>query len=424
MQSELSTTTQVAATMCQVSTVSLAEPKQLHTTTSSSPSVNLPRTSTHSSTKGRRRMRCSSSSAAATAKSPDQKLSNPPPPSFNNSSNSGIAKTVRRTLSGGLLSNIILRPFQPPPAPQQPQNPPLVAKAQPTTTSSLTTQPTSKITARAPPPNLPAPSSKLLRTDERENSHPHQTGLRKIRRKVSSTFARAIRGNEVNSNAGAATAAVSSPPPAMRPQGRHRSDKWMRARESVCSRNSTVSILEYLAARRRMEETTTLRDGKENLVPLSEYGRNCHLYGCDTPHVWNPDKNSSRVILHCDCDMNDLSPTHPHVEDGFVFDSSAASVLSHHHHPHPHRADDSDADDELSICETQLFYKPGDSTSTCVLDTVRDVSSVFSVQGDTNDMPGEEITNLSKSSLLVPSFERPCNPVALSASFSSLDLRL
>lgn len=46
-----------------------------------------------------------------------------------------------------------------------------------------------------------------------------------------------------------------------------------RARESVCSRNSTISVMEYLAARKRLEDATV----EEPLVPLSEYGRNCHV---------------------------------------------------------------------------------------------------------------------------------------------------
>ncbi|KAG8752125.1 hypothetical protein FRC14_007329 [Serendipita sp. 396] len=383
----------------QVSEVSLVEPKQ-HQVYSST-SINFPRTSTQSSTKGRR-IRSKSS-----AKSPDEKLINSRTQC--NSNNFGIAKTVRRTLSGG-ISNIILRPFQPPQQQQHlPPAPPFVVKAQPTMSSSSATQP--KTTARPP---APAPSkSKSFRSDERENHQHHQNGLRKIRRKVSSTFARAIRGNEdvkvVNSNIKAAPSRK-QPPPSHSSQGHH-SNKWITARESMCSRNSTISVLEYLAARRRREEETTLRDGKENLVPLSEYGRNCHLYGCDTPHMWNPDKNSSRTILHCDCDMNDLSPTHHHVEDSAI--DATASVSHHHHHCH---VEDADADDELSIFETQLFYRPGESVSTCILEPARDGSSVFSVL--------DNIDNLSRPSLSAPSFERPCNPVALSASFSSLDLRV
>ncbi|KAG8837763.1 hypothetical protein FRB91_007917 [Serendipita sp. 411] len=104
----------------QVSEVSLVEPKQ-HQVYSST-SINFPRTSTQSSTKGRR-IRSKSS-----AKSPDEKLINSRTQC--NSNNLGIAKTVRRTLSGG-ISNIILRPFQPPQQQQQqhlPPPPPLVVK--------------------------------------------------------------------------------------------------------------------------------------------------------------------------------------------------------------------------------------------------------------------------------------------------------
>jgi hypothetical protein len=106
---------------------------------------------------------------------------------------------------------------------------------------------------------------------------PQPNGFHKIRRKVSSNFTRKIneeatkrtphpakehRGQK-RRHTTVATATGSKPQPA-------RNGK---ARESVCSRNSTISVLEYLAARRVQEESGP----DENLVPLSEYGRNCHV---------------------------------------------------------------------------------------------------------------------------------------------------
>jgi hypothetical protein len=106
---------------------------------------------------------------------------------------------------------------------------------------------------------------------------PQPNGFHKIRRKVSSNFTRKV--NE--------EATKRAPHPAKEHRGQKRRHTTVatatgskpqptrnrKARESVCSRNSTISILEYLAARRVQEESGQ----DENLVPLSEYGRNCHV---------------------------------------------------------------------------------------------------------------------------------------------------
>lgn len=221
---------------------------------------------------------------------------------------------VKRKLSGG-LSNI-LRPW------------PLVTKTQTQT-----------------PPERQPPSTSV---DSEEKG-----GLRKIKRKVSSNL-RAMR----------ATASEEKPRP-VKASSQQRSravstGNRTLARESVCSRNSTVSVLEYLAARRLMEDEQRLYDDRQYLVPLSEYGRNCHLYGCDTPHIRNPDKNSSRTVIHCDCDRDNLSKSHAHLD--MV-------------HPLPRRRVLVEDPEMISASEENLFYRPGNSTSTCVIDVSKNPSS-------------------------------------------------
>lgn len=193
----------------------------------------------------------------------------------------GIARTVRRTLSGGLTS--IFRPFQPSLTKNQDMDGSFGTESHPKAKDGRTLKKALSTTFAKPP------------TSQTEGNRHHS-------RKVQESH----QGSKVGSL-------------------RVRSTKT-RARESICSRNSTISILEYLAARKQHEDVTK----EENLVPLSEYGRNCHLYGCDSPHIWNPDKNSSRLVVHCDCDNAERSTAHAHID------------------------------------ETPLFYQPGSSTSTCL----------------------------------------------------------
>lgn len=104
-------------------------------------------------------------------------------------------------------------------------------------------------------------------------NHSQGKAPRTLKKAVSTSFTRSS-GFEPESNAGRhyqrtnQSNGLGSKSSSLRVRSRK-----ARARESTCSRNSTVSIMEYLAARKRLEDSAN----EENLVPLSEYGRNCHV---------------------------------------------------------------------------------------------------------------------------------------------------
>ncbi|PVF96757.1 hypothetical protein CPB86DRAFT_786689 [Serendipita vermifera] len=293
-------------------------PKMLDSTRPTPVAITFPRRRTQSTfARGRK---------SSTSEETDENIL--PIPAKISHNNCEITRTLRRTISGGLCT--ILRPFQP-------------------------------------------PAVKVQYDQENEKKSTSVQGFRRIRRTVSSNLAKAIlrddnrqpdRRSRVHE-----TSPIPSTPKTKRPEKKHANAAWNRsqkakARESVCSRNSTISVLEYLAARRRNEEAGPM----ENLVPLSEYGRNCHLYGCDSPHIWNPDKNSSREIIHCDCDNDHRSRDHEHIDDDMT-----------------------------------IFYKPGNSDIT------------VHNQGDNTSSLA---TGRSNTSLAATLSTRPSNPVP-SAMFSS-----
>ena len=100
--------------------------------------------------------------------------------------------------------------------------------------------------------------------------------------------------------------------------------------ESVSSRDSTVSVMEYLN-KRRLKEASEVDISTP--VTLEEYDKNCYvrtfrfsnvgsltvaqLYDCELLHIVNPNRTDSQSppVIHCGCDPERPSRKHLHIND-------------------------------------------------------------------------------------------------------------
>lgn len=100
--------------------------------------------------------------------------------------------------------------------------------------------------------------------------------------------------------------------------------------ESVSSRDSSISVMEYLAKRRVKEESEV---DISTPVTLEEYDKNCYvrtlhfsnvssltvaqLYDCELLHIVNPNRHDSHSppVIHCGCDPERPSRKHLHIND-------------------------------------------------------------------------------------------------------------
>jgi len=164
-------------------------------------------------------------------------------------------------------------------------------------------------------------SSRLERThSDAEADTPKRTILHRLSRSISVNLSKVFKahGNLLSPEGTQTTPATPEPQikfPSKLKSKRSRSKvSTVRMRtDSASSRDSMVSVMEYLAKKRLKEESEV---DLSTPVTLEEYAKHCYLYDCDLLHIANPNRHEGQSpVIHCGCDPARPSRRHSHIND-------------------------------------------------------------------------------------------------------------